>query len=153
MKVCCCFGNNRTYSKNDIEKVEQEILNVILNHKITVFHVVCEGEFGLICAKIIQKYKQQFPNLKCFRILAYLNNYTNPDLKIYGTEFNKNFDGTIFPDIENVPKRFSIIKRNQIMVNYSSYIIFFCNYRGNISKLVSYATTKKKKFSVISSSI
>ena len=54
------------------------------------------------------------------------------------------FDGTIYPDIENVPPRFAIIKRNEWMVKQSDFMIAYVNYPwGGAYKTLQYAERKK----------
>lgn len=56
----------------------------------------------------------------------------------------KIFDDTIYPNIENVPPRFAIIKRNEWMVNNSDFLIAYVENRfGGARKTLQYAEKKK----------
>lgn len=47
---------------------------------------------------------------------------------------SKIFDDTIYPDLEKVPKRLAIIKRNEWVVNNSDFLIAYVKYSGGAEK-------------------
>ena len=56
------------------------------------------------------------------------------------------YDGTIYPPLENVPKRLAIIKRNEWMVDHSDVIVAYVLHEwGGANIMLQYATRKGKE--------
>lgn len=54
------------------------------------------------------------------------------------------YDGTIYPDLEYVPKRFAIVKRNEWMINNSNFLIAHVKHDwGGAYRTLQYARRKK----------
>ena len=141
-KICSCFGSNIAYNENDMQKIKQKLIELIEKCNIKEFLVVTEGCFGNVIVPIFKNLRETYSFIKVYRVLAYLNKNDE-----YEKEFNSiYFDGTIFPDLETTPLKFRIVKRNQLIIDKSDYIVFFSNYVGNIKKLIEYAERKHKKY-------
>lgn len=57
------------------------------------------------------------------------------------------YDEIVYPPLENVPKRFAIVKRNEWIIDNSDIIIFFVNRTfGGAYTCLKYASRKKKKY-------
>ncbi|MBQ4099077.1 MAG: hypothetical protein IJC87_03005 [Clostridia bacterium] len=72
--------------------------------------------FGLKCAKEI---KLQRADVKITRVTPYLN-------KEYAKD--KLIDGNLYPEIEHVPPKFAIIKRNEWVIDKSDIVIFYMKF-------------------------
>ena len=93
------------------------------------------GNFDLIAASAIKAIKEKYSNVKSILVLAYLDQKYNEDL----------YDETIYPDIENVPRRYAIVKRNQWMIDKSDVVISYLEHSwGGAAKTFDYAMKKKK---------
>ena len=93
------------------------------------------GNFDLIAASAIKAIKEKYSNVKSILVLAYLDQKYNKDL----------YDDTIYPDIENVPRRYAIVKRNQWMIDKSNFVIAYVEHSwGGAAKTFNYAVKKKK---------
>ena len=76
-----------------------------------------------------------YVDVKSLLVLAYLDQKYNKDL----------YDETIYPDIENVPRRYAIVKRNQWMIDKSDFVIAYVEHSwGGAAKTFGYAMKKKK---------
>lgn len=64
----------------------------------------------------------------------------SPESRLY----KEMFDKIIYPEIENVPKRFAILKRNEYMVNESNFLIAYVRYPGGALKILEYAEKRRK---------
>ena len=73
------------------------------NHK---FYLGGYGDFDLFAAKVLYELKTEYPELESILILPY------PDRPVEASLY----DGTIYPPLENVPKRYAISHRNKWMV-------------------------------------
>ena len=90
--------------------------------------------FGLRCAKEI---KLQKANVKITRVTPYLNKeYSNDKL----------IDGNLYPEIERVPPKFAIIKRNEWVIDKSDLVVFYMQFDFKKTyKFYQYALKKGKK--------
>lgn len=140
MKICCFAGHSSIFGKKDLsEKLRKEIVNLIENHNVTTFYNGGKGDFDWLCAKTIQELKKEYSSIKSYCILSYM-----PKEKDEFDSTLEIFDGTIYPDIENVPPRFAIIKRNEWMVKNSDFMIAYVNYPwGGAYKTLQYAERRK----------
>lgn len=140
MKICCFAGHSSVFGKKELPtKLKKEIVNLIENHDVTTFYSGGKGDFDWLCAKNIQELKKEYSSIKSYCILSYM-----PKEKDEFDSTLEIFDGTIYPDIENVPPRFAIIKRNEWMIKNSDFMIAYVNYPwGGAYKTLQYAERKK----------
>lgn len=108
MKICCFAGHSSIFGTEDLPaKLKKEIINLIENHNVTTFYNGGKGDFDWLCAHTIDDLKNDYPFVKSYCILSYM-----PKEKDEYDNTLKIFDDTIYPDIEKIPPRFAIIKRN-----------------------------------------
>ena len=57
------------------------------------------------------------------------------------------FDGTYYPEgLEQVPKRYAIVRANRIMIDMSDWLVAYVRYgASNSRKLLEYAEHRRKK--------
>ena len=92
--------------------------------------------FGIRCAKEIKKHNQ---NAKITFVTPYLKN----DLQIQDY-----IDEVVYPEIESVPPKFAIIKRNEWVIDKSDLIIFYMEFTSK-KTYDFYLYAKKKNKNVI----
>ena len=57
-----------------------------------------------------------------------------------------NYDGTFYPPLEKVPRRFAISKRNEYMVNEADIVVAYVTHDwGGAAKTLAYARRKQKE--------
>jgi len=111
------------------DEIEKQIKNGC-----SEFYLGGYGRFDIMAANILKKLKGTY-DIKSFLILAYLNKKYDASL----------YDGTIYPPLEYVPKKFAIIKRNEWMVNNSDIVIAYVGHSwGGAAKTLDYAIKRKK---------
>lgn len=139
-KICCFAGHSSILGKEDLpEKLKKEIVDLIENHNVTTFYNGGKGDFDWLCAHTIDDLKKDYPFVKSYCILSYM-----PKEKDEYDNTLKIFDDTIYPDIEKIPPRFAIIKRNEWMVKNSDFMIAYVeNHFGGAYKTLQYAERKK----------
>ena len=139
-KICCFAGHSSVFGKKDLsEKLKKEIVNLIENHNVTTFYSGGKGDFDWLCAHMIDDLKKDYPFIKSYYILSYM-----PKEKDEYDNALKIFDDTIYPNIEKVPPRFAIIKRNKWMIDNSDFLIAYVeNHFGGAYKTLQYAEKKK----------
>lgn len=87
---------------------------------ISVFYNGGKGHFDGMCASSVNRLKKKYPHVSHYLILPYLN--------FNGIDRNR-FDGSIYPELETVPKKFAYSYRNQWMVRQASQALCFVNHR------------------------
>ena len=97
-------------------------------------------EFALECC---QKYKTKHPNTSLFLITPYL---TEEYQKNHLNYLKDRYDGIIYPEIENKPKRFAIVYRNRWMVEQADCIVSYISHNfGGAYDMYKYALRKNKE--------
>ena len=122
------------------EKVFEVLKNIKSNQEIH-FYLGGYGRFDLLAAECCKRYKDTYKNAKLFFITPYLSDVylKNRECAVY--------DETIYPEIENVPLKFAISKRNRWMVDNSDLLIAYVNFSwGGAVKTLEYAHKKNKAY-------
>lgn len=146
MTKYCSFFGHRDFSIDENMKIriKSEIESAIYEYGITDFLAGGYGKFDYACAAILKEIKTKFPHVRSHLVLAYLDKKLTEYDKIY---IKENFNSVIYPPIENTPKKFAILKRNEWILDNSKYIIFYVNYSsGGASKMLQRAIKKKKSY-------
>ena len=141
------FGHSRC-SISDLS--EQEIISTIENvagNNYVEFFLGMYGDFDAFAYRCAKKYREMHPKSKLVFVTPYIyeNYYLLEDAK-------ERFDEVIYPELENVPKRYAIIKRNEYMIDESDFIIFYVTHHfgGGAYRALECAKRKKKQYINIS---
>lgn len=88
----------------------------------------------------VKRFKNDFPEIELIFITPYLDkNYSKLEFAKY------HYDDVIFPPLENVLRKFAILKRNEWMVEKADLVIAYVMYSwGGAVKTLEYAKRKKK---------
>lgn len=142
MKLCTFAGHANIYGDEEAIrlKLKNEIIKLIEKENATTFYSGGKGDFDWLCAGTLKELKKDYPNIKSYLMLAYMPKEKSK----YGECIAQIFDDTVYPDIENVPLRFAIVKRNECMVDKSDFLIAYVNHSwGGAYKTLEYAKKKK----------
>lgn len=135
MKSCFMFGH--ADSPEDIlPKIESAVLSQYTIHDITVFYVGNRGRFDSLAATAVKHAKRIHPDIQLFLLLAY-----HPGEK--AVELTEGFDGSFYPLLGNVPRRYAIVRANQHMVDTVDSLICFVKHVGNTRNLLEYAKRRQ----------
>lgn len=145
MKICCFAGHaNINYKEKVKIKLKKEISNLIEKENVTTFYSGGKGAFDWLCAETVDELRKDYPFIKSYWVLSYMPKEKDE----YTERISKIFDDTVYPNIENTPQRFAIVKRNEWMVNNSNFLISYVEHDcGGAYKMLEYA--KKKHIEVI----
>ena len=117
-------------------------LRAAVEHHITAcgvdrFVVGHYGAFDRLAAKAVLSAKQQHPHITLTMLLPYHPTEQTFDLP-------KGFDGTLYPEgLENVPRKFAIVKANQYMIEHTDYIIAYAwHTASNTSNVLQHARSR-----------
>ena len=116
MAVCTFFGH-RDCPDSIKPKLQETLVDLIINHSVDMFYVGNHGRFDTIVRGVLKELKREYPLINYAVVLAYM-----PGKK---TEYD-DFSDTILPEgIEAVHPRYTISWRNNWMLKQSDYVITY----------------------------
>ena len=126
-------GHSKLIEQNTICTHLTRELRTLLEHGNYKFYLGGYGDFDLLAAKVLYELKQEYPETETILILPYLDRKVDASL----------YDSTIYPPLENVPKRYAISRRNKWMVEQADMVIACVDHDwGDASKTLEYAVKK-----------
>ncbi|MCI8387992.1 MAG: hypothetical protein HFE63_05945, partial [Clostridiales bacterium] len=102
MKVMFC-GHSDVDNKEAVRKWLLDVCTALSEDDNVTFYSGGYGSFDAIAKDVVYSLKKTKASIRNVLILAYLDR--KPDIS--------KFDESIYPPIENVPKRYAILKRNK----------------------------------------
>ena len=147
MIITFCGHSNCLFLDEEKKKLKQLLIKEIRKNPTCKFYLGGYGDFDSLCLQTLRELKTDFPDIELLFITPYLdNNYSKLELAKYY------YDDIIFPPIENVPRKFAILKRNEWMVDSADLVIAYVKYSwGGAAKTLEYA--KRKKVPIINISL
>jgi len=138
------FCGHADYLSNlEDEKTLLNLLEEVINGEPVDFYLGGYGGFDAFALNCAKRYKERHNNSKLIFITPYL------DKRLEGRKnilFNI-YDDIIYPELEYIPRKLAIIKRNEWMITKADYV--FCYVRthyGGAYKAMLYADKLKKKY-------
>ena len=132
MKVCFLFGH-RDAPASIQPRIEEAVERHYLEHGVDHFIVGSYGSFDRMAVGAIKAVKQRHSDI-CIRLLLPYHPAERP------VETPTGFDGTLYPEgMENVPRKFAIVRANQYMVKSANTIICYVKHFGNTRALLELA--------------
>ncbi len=121
------------------EQIEKAIQENMQDGK-TIFLCGGYGAFDDACAGIVEKIRCDKEKMKLVFVTPYRDNVKLKEIQAIGL-----YDEILYPDLENVPYRFAILKRNEYMVDKADLLICYVNrHYGGAYQTAVYAKRKKK---------
>lgn len=135
MKVTLC-GHRKIEQTCKISKWLDIILSSLIEGGAATFYLGGYGAFDNLAAAVLRDLKKIYPHIQIILVLAYLNrNSSNAS----------GYDSTLYPELERVPPRFAIFKRNERMVEMSDVVVAYVTHGwGGAATTLKYARRKKK---------
>ena len=123
-----------------LPRLELEIERLIQEENVRYFYVGGYGGFDRIAAAAVKRAKQKYPDITLMLVLPY-----HPAERAVPTP--NGFDGTYHPEgLENTPRRYAIVRANQIMVNTCDWLVCYVSHgASNSSNLLEYARRREGK--------
>ena len=141
MKSCFLFG--RSDSPDYIlPKIERSIEDHYSKLGVRYFYVGNCGNFDRLAAAAVKSIKRRHSDIQLFLLLSY-----HPGGHM--VSFSEGFGGSYYPLMENVPRKFYIVRGNKYMVDTTDSIICYVNHIGNTRNLLEYAQRRQQKKTVI----
>ena len=132
------IGHSNFWEK---EKLTIDVLEEIVKENNVEFFLVGYGRFDEYALEIAIKYKEKHNNTKIIFVTPYI--YKNYYLT---TGMKKKVDEIVYPELEKIPKKFAIIRRNEWMMDKADVVIAYVKYSfGGAKTSYDYAVRKNKK--------
>ena len=135
MIVTFC-GNREVHEPEKVKAWLEEVVDRLIHEGADIFYLGGYGQFDLLAASVVHEKKERYPQIRSVLVLPYLGG--GYDVSAY--------DETLYPPLENVPKRYAISKRNEYMVDMADVVIAYVVYSlGGAFKTLEYAKRRQKK--------
>ena len=136
----CFFMGHREADERLLPRLELIIERLIQEDCVRYFYVGGYGGFDRIAAAAVKRAKQKYPDITLMLVLPY-----HPAER--PTEAPNGFDGTYHPEgLENTPRRYAIVRTNQIMVDDSDWLVCYVRHGASNSRnLLEYAKRREAK--------
>ena len=123
-----------------LPRLELTIERLIAEENVCYFYVGGYGGFDRIATVAVKRAKQKYPDTTLMLVLPY-----HP--AEHPTEAPDGFDGTYHPEgLESTPRRYAIVRTNQIMVDTCDWLICYVRHGASNSRnLLEYAQHRKTK--------
>ncbi len=131
---CFLFGHADA-PQDIIPRLMQEIENQV-SKGITIFYVGYHGNFDRLAISALRAVKRRHSEITLILLLAY-HPAEQP------IEPPQDFDGTFYPPIEKVPRRYAIVRSNEYMIRNAEQVICYVKKCGSSQKLLLYAQRRK----------
>ena len=136
----CFFIGHREADERLLPRLELTIERLIAEENVRYFYVDGHGGFDRIAAAAVKRVKQKYPDITLMLVLPY-----HPAER--PTEAPAGFDGTYHPEgLENTPRRYAIVRTNQIMVDTCDRLVCYVRHGASNSRnLLEYAKRREAK--------
>ena len=142
MIITFCGHSNYSSNLGDEEKLFGLLEEVAKGNQVD-FYLGGYGSFDIFAHRCAKKYKGKHPNSKLIFITPYLDKWLKKREENIGAEY----DAIVYPELESVPKKFAILRRNEWMVERSDYVIGYVKtHYGGAYKTLLYAHKHKKPY-------
>ena len=142
MIITFCGHSSYKSSKEDEERLLNLFEEVILDEQVE-FYLGNYGDFDIFALKCAIRYKENHTSSKIKFITPYLDKWLNKNKEA----LEKLYDEIIYPNLEHVPPRFAILKRNEWMIDQSDYVFAYVKtHYGGAYKTLLYARRRKKPY-------
>ena len=123
-----------------LPRLELTIERLIAKENVRYFYVGGYGGFDRIATTAVKRAKQKYPDITLMLVLPY-----HPAERAVSTL--NGFDGTYHPEgLENTPRRYAIVRTNQIMVDTCDWLVCCVRHGASNSRnLLEYARRQEEK--------
>ena len=136
----CFFIGHREADERLLPRLELVIDRLIQEDRVRYFYVGGYGGFDRIAAAAVKRVKQKYSDITLMLMLPH-----HPAER--PTEAPAGFDGTYHPEgLENTPRRYAIVRTNQIMVDTCDWLVCYVRHGASNSRnLLEYARRREEK--------
>ena len=136
-------GHSSYISDLDDEKRLLGLFEQVIHGEKVSFYLGGYGRFDGFARRCAQEYKEKYCNAELVFVSPYFGEWLNERKEI----LNKEYDRIVYPNLECVPKKFAILKRNEWMVKQADYVFAYVRtHYGGAYKALLYAYKHKKPY-------
>ena len=137
------FGHSEMSIDQSLKERLTEVIEDCIKKGADTFYCGHYGDFDCACARVVKELKSKYPNITSIFITPYIiEGYKERNEWVMESKL---YDGSIYPELESVPLRFAISKRNEWMVEQSDIVIAYVSHGwGGSATALRYAKRKKK---------
>ncbi len=137
MNMTCCFFGHRDTPLSVQDELKPLLKELVEKEGYSRFLVGNEGGVDQVVAKTLCKLKEEYPQIRCYTVLAYINRSYDNALLLE----------TIYPEgLEFTPPRFCIDRRNRWMLKEADAVVgYVCHSIGGAARFFSLAQKQGKK--------
>lgn len=142
-RICSFIGHKDLFITDTLFKnIRNAIIDLIENENIKNFYCGGYGNFDNTIASLLKELKSTY-NIKSYLVTPYINPLVEKKLKYI--ERCNIYDEIIYPELENIPLKFAIKKRNEWIVDHSDIIVAYVDHNwGGAATTLKYAIKRKK---------
>ena len=143
MMVITFCGHSDYIGNLTDEEFLLNLLEEIIQGNEVDFYLGGYDGFDNFVLKCTKKYKQKHLNAKLIFITPYLHKLTSQSDNI----IEKSYDMIIYPELERIPQKLAIIKRNEWMIKQADYVFAYVRrHYGGAYRTLLYAHKQKKPY-------
>ena len=140
MTVTFC-GHSQVANADAVAAALAETIEKLISEGATEFLLGGYGKFDSMAAVAVHNAKSRHPGICSTLVIPYIDRDYDPAL----------YDGSLYPPLETVPRRFAISKRNEWMVTNSDVVVACIQHSwGGAATTLKFAERKKKRIISIS---
>ena len=130
----CFFIGHREADERLLPTLTAAIDRMIAEEQVSLFYIGGYGGFDRIAATAVKRMKLQHPEITLMLVLPY-----HPAERPIETPYG--FDGTYYSEgLEKVPRRYAIVRANEIMAKQSDWLISYVRHgASNSRRILEYA--------------
>ena len=134
MVVTFC-GHKQVENEDQVRQWLENAVDGLIREGADVFYLGGYGGFDRMALTVVNEAKEAHPGVRAILALPYLDR--SMDLDAY--------DGSIYPPLEKVPRRYAISRRNRWMVDQADVVVAYVIHEwGGAAMTLRYAEAKKK---------
>ncbi len=135
MIVAFC-GHREVFDPEAVDAWLNETVEELILEGVDCFYLGGYGQFDTLAAAVVRQQKERYLEIRSILVLPYLDRSFDASA----------YDETVYPPLENVPKRYAISRRNEYMIDRSDIVIAFVTHSfGGAYKSLCYAQRKQKR--------
>ncbi len=135
MTVTFC-GHREVHEPEKVSVWLEEVVEGLIHEGADTFYLGGYGQFDMLAAAVVREKKERYPQIRSVLVLPYLDREYDASA----------YDETLYPPLENVPRRYAILRRNEYMVDHADAVVAYVLYSfGGAGKTLKYAERKQKR--------
>lgn len=135
MLVTFC-GHSSVSDATIVSNNLRQVISDLIAEGADEFYLGGYGEFDSMAAAAVRDAKKLHPHIRSMLVIPYMDREYNPQY----------YDGSVYPPLETVPRRFAISKRNEWMIEHADVVVACVTHNwGGAATTLTYARRKKKR--------